>query len=1373
MLVAEAASMGAYSDDAVAARTIIGARFLVRQTLGRGGMAAVYEVEDQQTGKARALKRLDRSADPKKQQRAAQLFEREFHTLCQLAHPRVVQVHDYAVDDEGPYYTMELLDGGDLQQIAPVPWRQACAIARDVCSALSLLHSRRTVHRDVSPRNVRRAPDGSAKLIDFGAMAPMGPCKIVMGTPPCCAPEILHMQTLDARTDLYALGATLYYTLVGRHAYPARNFGSLSEFWLTPVPHPSQLVAGVPPALDALVLDLLRLDPDARPSSAAEVMLRLSAIDGCAPDESLLVAQSYLSTPTLVGRERHLTRVRLKIKRAMQWHGSAIAIQGASGVGRSRLLNACVLEATLLGARVIRSDADQALAGDYGVLRTIIRELLQTMPEAVLATARPKLALLAHAVPELVSLTPQLVLEDIDAAVLRSQLQPALREWLFALSGVQPLVIAIDDFQRIDEPSATLFALSALEVRDRAICLIASIETGAPSVSDAVCKLFNEAASKIILANLSDHDTQLLLCSLFGDTPNLDMLAHRLYGLAAGNPRDVMRLAQHLLDRALVRYRAGAWTLPAALDEADLPPSIQQAQRARIDTLSAGARELASTFALCPDLGFSLQECVELMGRAAGQDASLELEELIKADIAREAHDNFALAQRAWATVLRTALSPEELQRLHARLAETLAARGNQTFRVAQHLLLAGELDRGLDELVAHASASQENTAQGADRFFKYAQSLPPDWLSVFARAVRLCAERGRPARQRFALLSRLAGILAMFAIDDKLHLQALLHELERYSGLEAWAELDASLPAMPRLMKALEQTQARYVATPEAERVLDPATAIRQLGRAVISASALAAMSLEVRDVRSLPSLVPLVPLSPALGVIDLLIQGMRARYTARFEYALALYKQLLERTAQPDGGGLDASHGRYMRMGVMNGVGMIEAGLGLASCLDYAQQLERDPSHCVNALQIRMLYALWQGDSVTAAGCKRDVDRIRVQNSARHWFEGSHLLWELTAYVLSDDLTRIKHIIEELAPLQQRYPAWVPVARYATAQYQRVRGDYASALIEVEAALAMTSVADHQTWIHLATTHLQVLTGLGRDEEALGLGAAYLEQAASAELGYTQEYLRMTLAVVQAKHGQHEAARASADRALEVFGALNTTGLNLGLAYEARARVAALADEPADFERYAAGCRQVFCGRKNRSLIAKYEKLMLDARRSVAGPGAHGALELPSKLLSDTGVGSVFRTCVSAAERASVALTLLQQQSGANDGYLFALGASGPECVARLADTEPPDTVIAMVRAYLAREMNGAVTTATDGESEVLSSATEWLGGEGQKYRAVLLSHQTSDALVITGVAVLVTPLGRPFSFPAQIASTLSRHTCEAGDHSVMVTH
>src|SRR5262249_14710656 len=151
------------------------------------------------------------------------LFEREYHTLKQLSHPSMIAVHEYGLPPSGgAYYTMELLDGGDLRERAPVPWAELCRLMFDICSSLALLHSRGLVHRDISPRNIRCTTQGTAKLIDFGALSAMGPGSgALVGTPAFIAPEMVQRSAIDGRTDLFSLGATFYYALTQRLAFAA------------------------------------------------------------------------------------------------------------------------------------------------------------------------------------------------------------------------------------------------------------------------------------------------------------------------------------------------------------------------------------------------------------------------------------------------------------------------------------------------------------------------------------------------------------------------------------------------------------------------------------------------------------------------------------------------------------------------------------------------------------------------------------------------------------------------------------------------------------------------------------------------------------------------------------------------------------------------------------------------------------------------------------------------------------------------------------------------------------------------------------------------------------------------------------------------
>jgi tRNA A-37 threonylcarbamoyl transferase component Bud32 len=1358
----------------IAALGEAGQRYEVHGTLGQGGMAIVYDATEVATGRRVALKRLQNQVDLKKRQRNTELFEREFHALSQLAHPRIVEVYGYGIDASGVHYTMELLDGGDLQQLSPLPWRRACSIARDVCSALSLLHSRRLVHRDVSPRNVRRAQNGFGKLIDFGAMAPMGSSKIVVGTPPCCAPESVHLQPLDGRTDLYALGATLYYSLVGHHAYAARHFAELKDAWSEPFARPSELVEGIPEALDALVLDLLRLEPDARPANAAEVMQRLAAIVGEPHTEQLQVAQAYLSTPTLVGREEQLLRIRGKLERTVRGRqlgaGQVVVIEGSSGVGRSRFLDACVLEATLLGAAPARADADDAVSGDYGVVCALARQLLTVMPQAALETARPWLPLLGHLIPELQEAEQAPATESAqgaDSRPLRSQLQAAVRAWFKALSERNPVVIAVDDFHRIDEPSTALLALLGHEAAD-GLCLLVSTEIGAVGVSEPAQKLLSETATHVRLEDLVPVESENLLKSLFGEVPHVGMLARRLHELANGNPRDLLRLAQHLVDRRAVRYEAGAWTLPARIDDADLPSSMAEALRARIEALHEPARALASAFALCTDQSFTFDECVTLSGVQDAATLMLDLDELIKADIVRRIEDRFGLSRTVWATPLCSISTPELARELHVRLAQVLERR-DQQFRAGQHWLRAGQHARALDVLVAHAAGSQEQTVRSADLSMRYARSLPADWFQTYEQALQLCAALGRPERDAFVLRSRLVTVVPALGVSDHGQAAALLAQIKHDSGLEDWEALDPMLDPMERITRAIALAAARYAATADHDRVLDPTAAIPMLARAVTTAIGGAGAGLDVAKLRSLPVLAAFAPISPALAVLDKLHQGMDARYSGRTERARVLYHEVLVRITQPDRAGLDEAYCELMRLGVMNALGMIEAAMGLGSSLDWAARIEAHPSYQANAVQTRMLHHLFQGDVRAADQCKKQVERLRIEHL--QLYEGAYLLWETTAHTIAEDLTRVRHTIEELAPLAYVHEPWRPVQHYAMAEYHRIRGDAVRALAESKLALTMARPGVHQLWASIASTHVRALYDLGRYKSALSAARTYVAVAQRAELGYVAEYLWMVLALCEARVGRRQAEH-TADAVIGRLTSLGIRGLHLGLAHETRARVALSLEDGAGFSRHAELCQEAYGCYRNPALLAKYRRLRQDAERSHGITSGRNS-DAPDSLntYSEARIAAALERCRGAAERAQFALEVLVGKSGAKAGLLFTRGADGLECSASTGGLAPTPELWPRILEYLDTPPRNDVISLSRSQSEAGCDGLEWSGHNGQRYRPVLLHHDSEGMLVVTGVALLTPAHPDNFNYPGRLGSVVSRLWADSGSSSILL--
>jgi hypothetical protein len=1356
---------------------LIAQRYQKLAVLGGGGMAYVYDVLDQTTGQRVALKRPTLQGSPEHQRRIHDLFTREFHALCQLAHPRIVKVYDYGVDRDGPYYTMEILDGGDLQQLVPLDYRRVCEVARDVCSALTLLHSRRIVHRDLGPRNVRCTSGGVAKLIDFGAMTQMGPSKEVVGTPAFCAPEVVEMHALDARTDLFALGATLYYALTEHHAYPARDFASLHNAWRFALTRPSELVSDVPEALDALILDLLQLDPNLRPSNAAEVIERLLAIEGRPANTQYsgapVVAQSFLATPAFVGRSEELPRVRSRIVRGLRKHGAVVLITSHPGAGRSRFLEACLLEAKLQGYLCLRADADDAALGDYGTLRRLLSQLQQVLPELAQELITPELPTLGCIAPELLQGAEIPLHMYGHPDLLRSAVQEAARRVFLAAAERVPLLIALDDLHRCDEPSAAALALLSRHIERSRIVILASAQGSGLEKNAAIFAMLIANASSFELPNLSEAQSHELLGSIFGVSPELEPLARRLHALSQGSPRDLMRLAQHLVDRNLARYSAGSWSLPPQLDARDLPASVAQLMRERVAGLGPEAKQLAGALALCPDQSFGFDEALALSTRPQAAALTRDLDVLSQAEIVRLRGGRSMLADLAWVGPLLLSVSAQDVQGLHLRLAAVFEQRGDAAFRRAQHLLRGGQTSHALDIFTAHAIASRKQTDSDPEAFRTLLRSLPGDWFETYDEVLRRCDELDRPKRDRFAIRARLGGIVALSGTNDRIHVPAWLSELKFASGLVDYEAADPALDPLSRLKAAFEAATARHQQQSEHERTVDPKQAIALLAMAERFAMQASAPALDLPLLRLLPSLQPFVVVAPPLAIGEKLRLGVSARVGGRIDLALQTYKELLERVAAPDAGGLDPTHVVYTRLLLTNAVGFMEAGLGIQSCLARADALDDDPMFRVNASIVRMQHALWQGDSLGADRERKRVEERRIQGSY-NLGDHSHLLWQVLAYSAMEDLTRLKQTLMEVIPLAEKYAGWRPVELYGKAEYQRIRGDYVSSLQLLGPALEDVQAGDSPVWPQLAAAQIRTLAGSGQLERALALGQQYAEDARNADMGDTaQNTIALALEVARAKHGDAGAGSA-VDAIIEHVSALGATGLPLGLAYEARAYIALFQADKERYERYSTLAIEELTRHKNPALSARLQRLKREAQRRRLGPTPELMPRVGAANVGLTMLKSRLAKCSHSEERAHTMLLALAQRAGVTRGFLFHATSQGPTLSASLSDDVPDPLLCAMVQDYLyaetqGREQNTGDTGETRAERSILEP--QWTAFGDAQYRHVLLSHYSDSGYCVTGVAVFVVMPGQPFTYPSETATHVSQLSHELGDATAIL--
>ncbi len=258
-------------------------RYRLIEKIGQGGMGEVWKAFHP-TLKTEVAMKLTTHNGPTELQR----FEREIEVLTAITHPGVVKIFDCGMTDEGLiFYTMELLQGRSLKDRMAeggLSLLEIGDVISQVAGALHEVHAHGIIHRDIKPENIVLVarPEGGvqAKLIDFGIAKQqgLGPAPTltmtgsVLGTPVFLAPEQALGENVDARTDVYALGAVLFACLTGR---PPFLEDSLTAMLLAhaqkAAPAPSFFVAGLPPGVDEVVLRCLRKHPADRYPSAKEM----------------------------------------------------------------------------------------------------------------------------------------------------------------------------------------------------------------------------------------------------------------------------------------------------------------------------------------------------------------------------------------------------------------------------------------------------------------------------------------------------------------------------------------------------------------------------------------------------------------------------------------------------------------------------------------------------------------------------------------------------------------------------------------------------------------------------------------------------------------------------------------------------------------------------------------------------------------------------------------------------------------------------------------------------------------------------------------------------------------------------------------------
>jgi serine/threonine-protein kinase len=257
-------------------------RFEIRSEIGRGSNGVVYAAFDPVLGREVAIKAIPLAADNQVRRRAEASFLQEAKSAASLNHPGIVTVFDAGKTDSAAYIAMERLYGSDLHdwlatrnKLAP---KAIASMMARVADAVHYAHRRGLIHRDLKPSNIFLTRDMKPKVLDFGvALAqysdtPLASSRQLIGTPNYMSPEQALGRALDARSDVFSMGAILYELLTGQRAFD----GNQVEETLTKVasqpPTPIyQLNPDVPPELSEVVNRAMAKDPSERYQSAAEM----------------------------------------------------------------------------------------------------------------------------------------------------------------------------------------------------------------------------------------------------------------------------------------------------------------------------------------------------------------------------------------------------------------------------------------------------------------------------------------------------------------------------------------------------------------------------------------------------------------------------------------------------------------------------------------------------------------------------------------------------------------------------------------------------------------------------------------------------------------------------------------------------------------------------------------------------------------------------------------------------------------------------------------------------------------------------------------------------------------------------------------------
>lgn len=288
---------------------VLAGRYELLERIGEGGMSVVYKAKDKLLNRFVAIKILKPEfiGDHK----FIDSFRRESQAAASMSHPNIVNIYDVGKEGNIHYIVMELIEGRALSDVikeqGPMPYPKVIAISKQIAAALSFAHKNHIIHRDVKPHNIMMTPNGTAKITDFGIAKAVNAATIVdstdgiIGSVHYFSPEQARGGYVDEKSDIYSLGIVMYEMLTGNVPFDGDNPVNIALMHINgEMTPPSELVSGIPPALEHIVMKCTDKYPVNRYASADELIEALNNLEfiGSVVGNSVLMGQEQRQRPS-------------------------------------------------------------------------------------------------------------------------------------------------------------------------------------------------------------------------------------------------------------------------------------------------------------------------------------------------------------------------------------------------------------------------------------------------------------------------------------------------------------------------------------------------------------------------------------------------------------------------------------------------------------------------------------------------------------------------------------------------------------------------------------------------------------------------------------------------------------------------------------------------------------------------------------------------------------------------------------------------------------------------------------------------------------------------------------------------------------------